>query len=73
MMTASVWGSRLWLFFHMVFEHSQTFVTGWNKPVCADGVEFGVLSLHLLVFHLVLPHWRFTWLPDGKYSPHKLQ
>jgi hypothetical protein len=38
---------------------------GWNKPVCADGVEFRVLGLHLPVFHLVLPHWHFTSLFDG--------
>lgn len=52
--------------------HRQTFVMGWNKPVCADGVEFRVLRLHLLVFRLVPPHCRSTSLFDGKYSPHKL-
>ena len=59
--------------FQVVSKHSQTFVTDHNKPVCAYGVEFRVLSLRLPVFHLVQPHWCFTLLSDGRYSSHKLQ
>lgn len=60
------------IFSHVVSKTHQAFVVHGNKPVCADGVEFRVLRSHLLVFFLVLPHWCFTSLSDGKYPPHEL-